>query len=127
MKSAVLGAAAIVLLGCGDFPDPLLPLSGTWTLTSTPHSPLDPRTLNLDEQVNEGVSGTGTAMGVDAPLTLSVSGGMAMPAVDLSFRYQSGATGSFAGRLDPDGRLIGQVQFDSAAGGGLDSLTYTRR
>ena len=57
-------------------------LDGVWTLQSA-QSPLDPRTLRLTQH-GGAVDGSGDAMGVDAPMRLSVSGSIAGSRVILS-------------------------------------------
>jgi hypothetical protein len=115
--------ACAALFACGNSLKPQA-LDGVWQL-ATAHSPLDPRTLTLTQ--HEGtVTGTSTAMGVDAPLPVTVTGNVSLPAVTLTFSYSSGVA-RYTATLQLDGRMVGQAVYDSTFGGMTDSLTYTKR
>ena len=99
-------------------------LDGVWTLQSA-QSPLDPRTLKLTQH-DGAVDGSGDAMGVDAPMPLSVSGSITGSRVILSFRFtDSELVGEYSAVFDSDGHLVGDAVFRSGTAVS-HLLTYTR-
>ena len=119
---AIVPCAA--LLGCTAPLATHEPLDGVWTLESA-QSPLDPRTLKLTQH-GTTIDGSGDAMGVDAPLRLSVRGSTTGSRVVLTFRFTNGSelVGEYTAAVDSD-HLVGVAVFHN----GTDlshSLTYTR-
>ena len=127
-----LAAAAVV--GCTGPTDPApRPLDGIWVLdTST--AGLPPRQLTLAVE-GTSVTGTGSAMGVDVPIGITVTGSFAAQSagdsgtVTLHLAYDLGyqLTADFTGTLSPAGRLEGSVVYyglTNAPDSG--QLTFTR-
>ena len=129
MRLSVSLPVCAILLGCSNTVGPHQPLDGVWSL-ATPQYPLDPRTLTLTQR-DSTVTGTGRALGVDVPISVVVSGAASLPLVVLTFRYDHLANGTGTARytavLESDGRLVGQVVYDSAFGGRTDSLTFVKQ
>ena len=129
MRRSLCPFICAILLGCSSNVAPSQPLDGVWLL-ATPHYPLDPRTLTL-AQHDSTVTGTGRALGVDVPISVSVTGAAALPGVVLTFRYVDLGGGTdtarYAAILGTDGRLVGQVVYDSVFGGRIDSLTFAKQ
>lgn len=106
-------------LGCSssDLPLPPEPVAGVWTLDSA--SPgIPPRTMTL-AQHGASVTGTGSAMGVDVPIPIAVSGtysagtAVSPPLVTLVFQFQNGGgvTAQFSGTLTAPDRIAGSVVY----------------
>ena len=118
-----------ILLACTGNLGPPQPLDGVWRL-ATAHSPLDPRTLTLTQREST-VTGTGNALGVDVPISVAVTGTATLPLVVLTFRYGDLGNGTDTARytamLESDGRLVGEVVYDSVFGGRTDSLTFAKQ
>lgn len=126
MRSLILWLVCAALLDCTNPQESSQSLDGLWTLESA-HSPVDPRTLTL-AQKGASVTGTGSAMGVDAPMLLTVAGTITPPLVELTFTFTNGGGGSahYTASLQPDGRLVGRALFNNAFGNISDSLTFVR-
>ena len=125
MRYLLAALPCVALLACAA---PLAshdPLDGTWTLES-PQSPLDPRVLTL-AQNGTAIQGSGSAMGVDAPLPLAVRGSTTGSSVSLIFSFTngSGLTGNYTATLDSDRRLVGVAVFHDGAST-PHTLTYTK-
>src|SRR6266487_2542369 len=129
MRLSVSLFICAILFGCSSNVAPHQPLDGFWRLAA-PHHPLDPRTLTLTQR-DSTVTGTCRALGVDVPISVVVSGAASLPLVVLTFRYDHLANGTDTARytavLESDGRLVGQVVYDSAFGGRTDSLTFVKQ
>ena len=130
MRVFVSVVTCLVLLSCGDHPSaPPQPLDGVWQLAAR-SSPLDPTPLRLTQR-DSVVTGSGSAMGVDVPIGVEVTGSVALPTVTLTFRYpylgNGNDTASFTGTLQSDGRLVGQVTFFPPFLSYTDTLAYTKR
>ena len=131
MKSFAVVIACAVLLSCSDPPStPPQPLDGVWQLAAR-STPLDPTPLRLN-QSDSVVTGTGTAMGVDVPIRVEVTGRATdLPTVTLTFHFpQLGdgtGIGTFTGTLQSDGRLVGEAVFGPPFGFPSHSLTYSKR
>ena len=127
MKRFLVGSIVLFALACTAPTPPALRVDGAWTLTSPPFTPVEPRTLTLQQQ-GSSVTGTATAMGVDAPLPLTAAGAIQDTALDLQLGYMS--TGENVGRITAIVRgdqLVGRITVDTTFGGGADSVTYTRQ
>ncbi|HKT07391.1 MAG TPA: hypothetical protein VJR24_05810, partial [Gemmatimonadaceae bacterium] len=98
----VLGA----VLGCSQSStSPVEPsVAGVWSLDTA--SIVSPQTMNLSQH-DEAIAGTGTAMGVDVPMPVDISGSFSPPTaaspplVSLIFQFENGGgiTGQFTGTL----------------------------
>jgi hypothetical protein len=93
-------------------------LNGAWILDSASHGfAVPPRTITLSQH-GTAITGTGSAMGVDVPIALAITGtytpaDAASPSlVALSFRYRNGGgmTAEFDGALQGD-RIVGSVTY----------------
>ena len=127
-------AATAVLACCSGSTEPLGALDGVWLLdTSTAGVP--PRELTL-VQMGTRITGTGTAMGVDVPIPVSVTGtyiaaNPAGPAsVTLAFTFENGGgiTAEFTGTLSAANQLSGQAVYHGIIANGTitGQLTFTR-
>jgi len=85
MRLSLCLSISAILLGCSRNVASPQPLDGVWRL-ATVHSPLDPRTLRLTQR-DSTVTGSGSAVGVDVPISVVVTGTAALPRVVLTFRY----------------------------------------
>jgi hypothetical protein len=110
--------AAAALLSCAGPTGPARPLDGVWVLDSSTAG-LPPRQMTL---VQEGarVTGTGTAMGVDAPIPITITGTYQPPAsggdvaivtLQLAIDDGGGVTADFSGTLSASARLAGTVTY----------------
>jgi hypothetical protein len=113
----------VALIACSD---PLASrelLDGVWTLESS-QSPLDPRVLTL-VQHGSTVDGSGNAMGVDAPVPLTVRGAITGSRVVLVFHFTNGSelTAEYSATVF-DRRLTGMAVFHDGAGS--HPLAYIR-
>src|SRR5690348_11067825 len=128
MRRSLVWLMLLFALACSAPPmTPAGGVDGVWTLTSPPFTPVEPRSLSLHEQ-GSSVTGTATAMGVDAPLPLTAAGAIQDTALDLQLGYMS--TGENVGRITAVVRgdqLVGRITVDTSFGGGADSVTYTRQ
>jgi hypothetical protein len=112
----VLAGGAAVLLACSGPTEPAQPLDGAWKLDSS-SAGRPPLEMTLFQQ-GTSITGAGSAMGVDAPIPLQISGTYTPPvadrpaAVTLQFAYQNGGgvTAQFEGVLTGD-RLAGTVVY----------------
>jgi len=129
MRLSVSLFLCAILVGCSNNVAPPQPLDGVWRV-ATPQYPLDPRTLTLAQREST-ITGTGRALGVDVPISVVVTGAATLPLVVLTFRYDGLANGNDTARytavLESDGRLVGQLVYDSAFGGRTDSLTFVKQ
>jgi hypothetical protein len=127
-------AAATMLACCSGPTEPVGALDGVWMLdTSTAGVP--PRQMTL-VQAGTRITGTGTAMGVDAPIPVSVAGtyiaaNPAGPAsVTLAFTFENGGgiTAEFTGTLSAPNQLSGQAVYTGIIANGTitGQLTFTR-
>ncbi|HTT66791.1 MAG TPA: hypothetical protein VMF70_02060 [Gemmatimonadales bacterium] len=132
LLSVLLAAAAAV--ACTGPLDPGQGLSGVWVLdTSTAGVP--PREMTL-VQTGTRITGTGTAMGVDVPIPVGVTGtyiaaNPAGPAsVTLAFAFENGGgiTGAFTGTLSAANQLEGRAVYSGIISNGTitGQLTFTR-
>lgn len=116
-----LVALALVLgavLGCSQSSmSPEEPsVAGVWSLDSA--SVVSPGTMNLSQH-DDAISGTGSAMGVDVPMPVDVSGRFSPPTaaspplVSLIFQFENGGgiTGQFTGTLTRPNHIEGSVIF----------------
>ena len=129
MRLSLCLSISAILLGCSRKVAPPQPLDGVWRL-ATVHSPLDPRTLRLTQR-DSTVTGSGSAVGVDVPISVVVTGTAALPRVVLTFRYGDLGNGNNNARYtalhESDSQLVGQVVYDSVFGGRIDSLTFEKQ
>lgn len=110
----VLGA----VLGCSQSStSPVEPsVAGVWSLDTA--SIVSPQTMNLSQH-DEAIAGTGTAMGVDVPMPVDISGSFSPPTaaspplVSLIFQFENGGgiTGQFTGTLTRPNHIEGSVIF----------------
>lgn len=110
----VLGA----VLGCSQSSvSPVEPsVAGVWSLDTA--SIVSPQTMNLSQH-DEAISGTGSAMGVDVPMPVDISGSFSPPTaaspplVSLIFQFENGGgiTGQFTGTLTRPNHIAGSVIF----------------
>lgn len=109
----VLGA----LLACSSSMSPEEPsVAGVWTLDAA--SIVAPQTMNLSQH-DDAITGTGSAMGVDVPMPVDVSGtfspgtASSPPLVSLIFQFENGGgiTGQFTGTLTRPNHVEGLVIF----------------
>lgn len=110
----VLGA----VLGCSaSSTSPEEPsIAGVWSLDSA--SVVSPGTMHLSQH-DDAISGTGSAMGVDVPMPVDVSGRFSPPTaaspplVSLIFQFENGGgiTGQFTGTLTRPNHIEGSVIF----------------
>ena len=126
MRRLLVVASSAALFACTAPMGTPGALDGVWTLQAA-QSPLDPRTLKLTQHGGT-VDGSGDAMGVDAPMRLSVSGSIAGSSVILSFEFTNGSelVGEYTAQFDPQGRLVGNVVFHDGLAVS-HPLTYTRK
>jgi hypothetical protein len=117
MRLAVIAPALSFAVACTTTTAPgLEPLSGTWALLSA-SSGVPPRTMSIT-QSGRTFAGNGEAMGVDVPISISISGtygaGSAMSpplvAMILSYGDGGGLTATFSGALSGD-TLSGAVTY----------------
>jgi len=122
LKSAVRLAAGALVLGalvaCSQSsisPDEPS-VAGVWSLDSA--SIVSPRMMNLSQH-DDALSGTGSAMGVDVPMPVDISGRFSPPTaaspplVSLIFQFENGGgiTGQFTGTLTRPNHIQGTVIF----------------
>ncbi|HEV7787092.1 MAG TPA: hypothetical protein VGC48_07675 [Gemmatimonadales bacterium] len=126
MRYLAIAFSCAALLSCDTPLASREVLNGVWTLESGQSTPFDPLVLTL---VQHGlvIEGSGNAMGVDAPMPLTVDGSVTGPDVVLTFRFNGGGlTGKYSATFDSGRRLSGVAIF-SDGGAGSHSLTYTRK
>jgi hypothetical protein len=125
MRYLAIAFSSAALLSCGAPLASREPLDGVWTVESA-QSPLDPQVLTL---VQHGtiIEGSGNAMGVDAPMPLTVDGSATGAQVVLTFRFTSGggSIGTYTATFDA-GRLAGVAVFPDF-GFPSHSLAYTKK
>ena len=126
MRYLAIAFSCAALLSCGAPLASREPLDGVWTVESA-QSPLDPQVLTL-AQHGSVIEGSGNALGVDAPMPLTVDGSATGSQVVLTFRFTPGvvSTGTYTARLDSGGRLAGVAAFPDLAVAS-HSLAYTRK
>ncbi len=74
MRAALVVVSGVaLLLACSGLTDPGGPFSGAWRLDSATVPPLRVTTMILTQH-GATVTGTGSAMGVDAPISITISG-----------------------------------------------------
>ena len=109
--------AAALVAACTGPVEPPQPLDGRWVLdTST--AGLPPRQMTLSQH-GTSVTGSGTAMGVDAPIPITVTGTYSPSIADrapvvtlhLVIADGGGVTADFAGTVSPQGRIDGTVTY----------------
>jgi len=128
MRPMTLCVVCAGLLGCGNqvtasHPTPPQMLEGSWRLVTAYYAP-DPRTLNLSETALT-VTGSGTAIGPNGTVPVSVTGNQVGLTVTLVFSYANG-TARYTATFQTGTQLAGRAVYDSALGGMTDSLTYTQ-
>ena len=124
MRLLVSLCACGTLLSCDGPAVVPQPLDGVWHLTVA-HYWFDPRSLTLSQR-DSGVVGMGSAMGVDVPIPVEVTGTASLPTVVLTFGYGSG-TARYTATLQSDTLLVGQAVYDSSFTVGSDSLTFVKQ
>jgi hypothetical protein len=110
-------AAAVVLACCSSPTEPLGALNGVWMLDSATAG-VPPREMTL-VQTGTRVTGVGTAMGVDVPIPVSVTGSYVAPnpagpaSVTLAFTFDNGGgiTALFTGTLSAPDQLDGEAVY----------------
>jgi hypothetical protein len=113
-----------MLLSC-DGPEVVpQPLDGVWRLAIA-HYWFDPRTLKLTQR-DSSVTGSGSAMGVDVPIGVTVTGTASLPTVVLTFSY-GGGSARYTATLQSDTLLVGQAVYDSSFTVRSDSLTFAKQ
>ncbi len=132
--SPVLLVGAAVLLACTGPTDPAEPLDGVWKLDSS-SAGVPPRTMVLSQR-GTAISGTGSAMGVDVPIPIAITGtytppsGTSLASVTLHFAFENGGgiTADFSGTLSAGGRLDGTAVYYGIFSNGTvtGSLTFSR-
>ena len=125
MRYLAIAFSCAALLSCDTPLASREVLNGVWTLESGQSTPFDPLVLTL---VQHGlvIEGSGNAMGVDAPMPLTVEGSAIGSHVALTFHFTgSGGTGKYTASFD-SGRLSGVAVFPDG-GVASHSLTYTRK
>jgi hypothetical protein len=118
-------AFSSALLSCGAPSAPRESLDGVWKIESA-QSPLDPQVLTL-VQHGTVIEGSGNAMGVDAPMPLTVDGSATGSHVILTFRFGNDElTGNYTATFDFGHRLSGVAAFPKSVFP-AHSLAYTRK
>ena len=110
-----LGASA--LLACAVPTEPPQPLDGVWQLDSA-SAGVPPRTMTLTQR-GSSITGTGSAMGVDVPIPIGITGTYLPPtasslgSVTLRFTFENGGglTADFVGTLSASDHLEGSVVY----------------
>ncbi|HEX5437803.1 MAG TPA: hypothetical protein VFW98_11635 [Gemmatimonadaceae bacterium] len=128
MRRSLVGLIPLLALACAGSTTPTVRVDGVWTLTSTPFTPVEPRSLDLRQQ-GSTVTGTGTAMGVDTPFLLPVTGTFQNTVLDIQLGDTAHNTqaGRITATLTSANQLVGRFKADTNAGGGSDTVTYTRQ
>ena len=135
MRVFYLGIVLGTLLACSSPTAAPQPLDGVWLLQSVPSAGISPKTMTL-RQSGTAVHGTASAMGVDSPIPMVVSGsytaaaGASPPLVTLDFTMESGGNFSahFDGALVASDRLAGSVIYTGISDvPQTDSLVFTRQ
>ena len=91
-------------------------VAGVWSLDTA--SVVSPQTMKLSQH-DDAVSGSGSAMGVDVPMPVAISGRFSPPTaaspplVSLIFQFENGGgiTGQFTGTLTRPDHIEGSVIF----------------
>src|SRR3989442_1862106 len=75
------------------------------------------------------ITGSGTAMGVDVPVELAVTGSVQGDAIEIQFRdpYNGSDLGRFPATLAKPNQLVGRFTASVVYGGLSDSLMYARQ
>ncbi len=115
--SLALCVGAVTLIACAGPMDPAQPLDGVWKLDSA-SAGVPPRIMTLTQR-GMAVTGTGSAMGVDVPMPIAITGtytppsgtGFASVALHFAFENGGGITADFNGTLSPGGRLDGTAAY----------------
>ena len=118
MRLAPFAFVLGVMLACSQSSvSPVEPsVAGVWSLDTA--SVVSPQTMNLSQH-DEAISGTGSAMGVDVPMPVDISGRFSPPTaaspplVSLIFQFENGGgiTGQFTGTLTRPNHIEGSVIF----------------
>lgn len=117
MRHVFRGFVIVTLVACSSSMSPEEPsVAGVWTLDAA--SIVAPQTMNLSQR-DDAITGSGSAMGVDVPMPVDVSGtfspgtASSPPLVSLIFQFENGGgiTGQFTGRLTRPNRVEGSVIF----------------
>ena len=124
MRVLVSLCACGMLFGCNGPEAVPQPLDGVWRL-AVAHYWFDPRTLTLTQH-DTTVTGIGSAMGVDVPIGVAVTGTASLPTVVLTFSY-GGGTARYTATLQSDTLLVGQAVYDSSFTVRSDSLTFAKQ
>src|SRR5947209_2725852 len=102
MHVLVRSAVLVTVMACSATTTAPQPLDGVWSL-QTNAAQLTPRTMRLS-QLGGAINGTGSAMGVDRAIPISMSGSFSPatsarpPLVDLTFRFAD--NGQLAGQFN---------------------------
>jgi hypothetical protein len=134
IRSSILALAAAAAFGCQGSTDPLQPLDGVWQLDSATVG-LPPRQMTL-VAIGSRITGAGTAMGVDVPIpiaisgtaTPSASGGPALVSLHFTVQDGGGVTGDYTGTLDGADRLTGSATWYGIVSNGpvTGQLSFSR-
>jgi len=125
MRPVISLWACGILFGCNG-PDAVpQPLDGVWRL-AVAHYWFDPYTLTLTQH-DSTMTGRGSAMGVDRPIGVTVTGTAPLPTVVLSFSYDGRGTARYTATLQSDTLLVGQAVYDSSFPVRSDSLTFAKQ
>ena len=111
----IVGAAS--LLACTGPTDPAQPLDGVWKLDSS-SAGVPPRVMTLTQR-GTNVTGTGSAMGVDVPMPITITGtvrdgtagGPAVVELLFTFENGGGITADYTATLDAANHLAGSAVY----------------
>ena len=115
--SLVLVAGAASLLACTGPTDPPQPLDGVWALDSS-SAGVPPRVMTLTQR-GTSITGTGSAMGVDVPMPITITGtyqpgsagGAAVVELLFTFENGGGITADYTATLDAANHLAGSAVY----------------
>ncbi len=130
----VLASGVAVLLACAGPTAPAGLVDGTWQVDSTTLPP--PRVISMTlTQHGTKITGSGSAMGVDVPIAIAITGSASALTGDsaavrlhLVFDFGYSLTADFAGTLSAAGRLAGTATYVGLSSGGpvTGVLTFSK-
>ena len=127
LRALTIPLVAVTLAGCAGPTEPAGSLSGVWKLDAAGGAPA-PSEMTLIE-LGSAVTGTGSAMGVDVPMPISIQGtytpASGVARLNLTYLNGGGITADYTASLEPSGLLAGTAVFHGITTNGPVSVSMS--